>query len=377
MSQEVRAGDTVARLGGDEFAVLVEDADEIEVASLAERLQASIRRPVRLDSRELVTTASIGIAEAKQSEGWREGAAGDLLRDADLAMYAAKGAGRDCVSAFDPEMYAEALRESSDRTELEEALAHDEFVLHYQPIVDLPSGRIVGVEALIRWQHPGRGLLGPAAFITRAETTGLIVPIGAWVLRRACEQLARWNEVVPAAGPLRMSINLSARQFQYSGLVDDVRTVLSQTGIDPRQVVLEITESLLMQDTDATIVTLQRLRALGVQLAIDDFGTGYSSLAYLKRFPIEILKIDKSFVDGVADDPEDSMLAGAIVQLGRGLRLQTVAEGIETERQRAVLQELGCAYGQGYLFSRPIEPCQIESMISADYPILAAVATDQ
>jgi diguanylate cyclase (GGDEF)-like protein len=362
MSQQVRPSDTLARLGGDEFAVLVEDVDEIEAAALAERLLAAIREPVRLGNRDFVGTASIGVATTKADGTLTD--TGELLRDADLAMYSAKAAGRDRFAVFDPAMYADILREADERSQLEIALAHDEFVVHYQPIVDLPSGRLTGVEALVRWRHPQRGLIGPNAFIPLAESTGLIVPLGRWVLRQACRQAVTWHANLPGAEELRVSVNLSPRQFQYASLVGDVQEILVETGIDPGRVVLEITESLLMQDTDATIATLEQLRALGVQLAIDDFGTGYSSLSYLKRFPVNILKIDRSFVNGITTDPEDATLAEAVVQLGRALHLQTVAEGIETADQQAALRLLGCEYGQGYLYARPAEASEIEGLLA-------------
>ena len=363
MRHQVRPADTLARLGGDEFAVLVEDVDEIEAALLAERLLAAIRTPIRLGNRDFVGTASIGIATAKVSDDDHGSDPGELLRDADLAMYTAKGAGRDRYAVFDPAMHTDILREARERVELELALVNNEFVVYYQPIVDLPSSRLTGVEALVRWQHPERGLIGPNAFIPLAETTGLIVPLGRWVLRQACEQVAKWHRELPNAGQVRVSVNLSARQFQYAGLVADVAVALSQTGIDPNLVVLELTESLLMQDSESTVVTLNELHDLGVQLAIDDFGTGYSSLCYLKRFPVDILKIDKSFIDGIATDPEDATLAEAMVQLGRALGLQTVAEGIETSDQRAALRTLGCEYGQGYLYAKPTEPREIEALL--------------
>ncbi|WP_432967471.1 putative bifunctional diguanylate cyclase/phosphodiesterase [Dactylosporangium sp. CA-233914] len=353
LHQQLRAADTLARLGGDEFAILVEDINEIEAMDLAERLLTAIRRPLRLGNREVVCSASIGVATAKAGGGEDGPDPGELLRNADLAMYAAKGAGRDRYALFDPAMYAGIIREAEDRAEVERALAREEFVVHYQPIVDLPTSRLIGVEALVRWEHPVRGLLGPNTFIPLAEATGLIVPLGRWVLRQACEQLARWRAQYPAAEAIRVNVNLSARQFQHEGLVDEVAGILAETGADPHQIVLEITESLLMQDTETTITTLGRLKALGVRLAIDDFGTGYSSLSYLKRFPVDILKIDRSFVDGITTGQGDATLAEAVVQLGRALQLQTVAEGIETTEQWSTLQDLGCEFGQGYLFARP------------------------
>ncbi|MEU8228391.1 EAL domain-containing protein [Actinoplanes sp. NPDC048967] len=363
MSGCIRPADTLARLGGDEFAVLVEGLDDLELAALAERLLEIVRLPVRVGHRDLVTTASIGIASAKITHTMTEADTHELLRDADLAMYAAKTAGRDRYVVFDESMYADALQEAEARLRLEQALTDDEFLVHYQPIVDLPSGRLIGVEALVRWQHPERGLLGPDTFIGLAEQTGLIVPLGHWVLAESCRQVAAWHRDVPGAEQLRISVNLSARQFQHMDLVADVAAVLRDSGIDPGRVVLEITESLLMRDTDATISTLRELRDLGVHIAIDDFGTGYSSLSYLRRFPIDILKIDKAFIDGIATDPDDATLAEAVVQLGRALRLQTVAEGIENIDQHSLLSALGCTYGQGYLFARPAGSAQIEALL--------------
>ncbi|WP_433075307.1 putative bifunctional diguanylate cyclase/phosphodiesterase [Dactylosporangium sp. CA-052675] len=363
LHQQLRAADTLARLGGDEFAILVEDITEIEAMDLAERLLAAIRRPLRLGNREVVCSASIGVATAKAGDGDDGPDPGELLRNADLAMYAAKGAGRDRYALFDPAMYAGIMREAEDRAELERALAQHEFLVHYQPIVDLPTSRLIGVEALVRWQHPVRGLVGPNTFIPLAESTGLIVPLGRWVLRQACEQLAAWCEQFPVAAGIRVNVNLSARQFQHEGLVEEVAGILAETGVDPHQIVLEITESLLMQDTDSTIETLGRLKALGVRLAIDDFGTGYSSLSYLKRFPVDILKIDRSFVDGIDTEDGDATLAEAVVQLGRALQLQTVAEGIETTEQWSTLQDLGCEFGQGYLFARPGAADEISSIL--------------
>ncbi|MBN1172158.1 MAG: EAL domain-containing protein [Micromonosporaceae bacterium] len=359
----IRPSDTLARLGGDEFALLVEDRiDEISAVALGERLLDAIRPPIRVGARDISMTASIGVAVIKAGV-YGAADADELMRDADLAMYAAKSAGRDRLLLFDPAMHIEVLHEAEQRADLERALAEDQFIVQYQPIVDLPTLKLVGVEALVRWQHPGRGLIPPSEFIPLAESTGLIVPLGRWVLQQACAQVARWHTVWPAAQGLRVSVNLSARQFQYSGLVDDVARVLHSTGIDPSTVVLEITESLLMLDTEATVSTLNDLKALGVRLAIDDFGTGYSSLSYLRRFPVDIIKIDRSFVDGITTESEDSALTEAVVFLGRSLRLQTIAEGIETLEQSARLKALGCDFGQGFLFARPTGADEIEPML--------------
>jgi len=349
---QLRPSDTLARLGGDEFAVLVEECTEEQAALLATRLLAALRKPVRLENRDLVCTASIGVASVVAGD--TEADTGNLLRDADLAMYAAKGAGRDRYALFDPGMYVDILREADDRAEIERALAEGEFTVFYQPIVDLPTSVLIGVEALVRWNHPERGLIGPSDFIPLAETTGLIVPLGQLVLEQACAQLALWCKQFPAARQLRMSVNLSARQFQDAGLVDDVARILTASGVNPSKIVLEITESLLMQDLEVTVDMLNRLKALGLRLAIDDFGTGYSSLSYLKRFPVDILKIDRSFVEGISIHGENATLAEAVVQLGQALQLQTVAEGIETDEQWSTLRELGCDFGQGYLFAKPM-----------------------
>ncbi|SNY53478.1 putative bifunctional diguanylate cyclase/phosphodiesterase [Paractinoplanes atraurantiacus] len=353
LRENVRPGDTLARLGGDEFAVLIEDLDGRDAGALAERLLHELRQPVPVAGRDLRCTASIGVADG-------HGLTGDeLLRNADLAMYAAKRHSRNAYALFDEAMYASVVNEAQLRLEMEQALAGDQFLVLYQPVVDMPTQRLTGVEALVRWQHPVHGLLGPQHFIDNAEESGLIVPLGRWVLRQACHQLAAW-----AHPGLRMNVNLSARQFQYAGLVDDVREAIADSGIDPACLTLELTESMLLQDIDTAAETLQALRRLGVRLAIDDFGTGYSSLNYLKRLPVDILKIDRAFITQVATDAEDKALVDAVVNLGQALQLTTVAEGIETDDQWATLQSLGCDYGQGFLFGRPSDPATIERLLT-------------
>jgi EAL domain-containing protein (putative c-di-GMP-specific phosphodiesterase class I) len=251
------------------------------------------------------------------------------------------------------------LEEAQLRADLERALEHDEFVVLYQPVVDMQTQNLTSVEALVRWQHPVDGLLGPYHFIAAAEANGLIVPLGRWVLRQACAQLAYWRATVPQAAELKVNVNLSARQFQYAGLVDDVSAALVDAGLDAPSLTLEITESMLMADIETAKETLHALRRLGVRLAIDDFGTGYSSLSYLKQLPVDIIKIDKTFVDEVHIDDDDVALVDAVAGLGQALKMQTVAEGIETDAQWATLRRLGIDHGQGYLFGRPVLPGEI------------------
>ena len=361
---QVRPGDTLARLGGDEFAVLLRDLAAEDTAGLAERLLDAARRPIRLASRDVTCSLSIGIATAAGGAADDGISAEQLLGNADLAMYAAKRDGRNGYAIFDPTMTLSVLEEAQQRADLEQALEHDEFRVLYQPVVDMATQRLTAVEALVRWEHPRDGLIGPYQFIANAEANGLIVPFGRWVLRQACLQLARWRAETPAAAGLKMNVNLSARQFQYAGLVDDVASALAAAGLDPGSLTLEITESMLMTDIEAAKETLRALRRLGVRLAIDDFGTGYSSLSYLKQLPVDIIKIDKTFVDDVHLDEDDVALVDAVAGLGQALKMQTVAEGIETDAQWATLRRLGIDHGQGYLFGRPAGAQQIAGLLA-------------
>ena len=361
-----RAADTVARLGGDEFAILIEGADAQE--GLPDRLAAAMSHPFSLSGNQVRVTASIGVASASPDDR-----ADDLLRNADMAMYAAKRRGKGRAEKYESRMYAD-IRERLDlETALRAAIERHELTLFYQPIVSLQSGGIYGLEALLRWEHPQFGRLLPQHFIPLAEETGLIVQLGSWVLGEACRQLQVWRAAHPQL-PLAVSINISGRQLQGSGLEAALRQTLTSSGVEPASVVLEITESVLMQQTDAILERLQQLKALGVRLAIDDFGTGYSSLSYLQRFPIDILKIAKPFVEEVGQGADRSALARAIVGLGDTLKLQTIAEGIERAEQRAALIELGCTLGQGHHFWPALSAAAIEELLSADrFPHLRLV----
>ena len=347
----LRPGDTMSRLGGDEFLVVCEEVDGADQARhLAERLSDAFRSPFVLGEREMFATASLGIALGRAPEATPEG----LLRDADAAMYRAKELGRARCEVFDEDMRAQALRRLDTEHAMPRALERNEFRILYQPIVGLDTGTMTGVEALVRWEHPEHGLITPAEFVPIAEDNGLIVPLGAWVLRQAMEQAAQWHRQRPSRRDLHVTVNLSARQVQDPGLPFAVATALDELKMDPSALTLEITESVLMHDRDISLARLLDLKFLGVRLAIDDFGTGYSSLAYLQRFPLDVLKVDKAFVDGVAHGPEESALAAAIIRLGHTLHLRTVAEGVESPEQVAHLRRLGCQEAQGYLFAKPL-----------------------
>jgi predicted signal transduction protein with EAL and GGDEF domain len=356
----VRTADTVARLGGDEFAVLLEDAEHDSGAiAVVERIVHALRHPFSLDGREVFATASIGVAIAGEEE-----TSSDLVRNADMAMYLAKRDGKARYQIFEPQMHTQALERLELEADMRRAIDREEFVVHYQPIVLLHTGEITGVEALVRWQHPRKGMIGPPLFIPIAEETGLIVPLGRWVVRDACRQAQRWQAM--RGVPLTLTVNISGYQLQGESVVDDVRGALADSGLDPRQLVLEITESVLMQHNEILLERLRALKAIGVRLAIDDFGTGYSSLGYLQRFPIDILKIDKSFVDNVGMTGGEPALARAVIALGETLRLQTIAEGIEQRRQLNGLQELGCEMGQGYYFARPVAASAIDAILAGE-----------
>jgi diguanylate cyclase (GGDEF)-like protein len=367
MRQVLRPGDMAARLGGDEFTILMDQVPSHEEAvQVAEQLAASLRRPVAVEEREVYVSASIGIAFGTPGVD----APDHLLRASDLATYRVKTQGKASYAVFDCSMKAEILERLELEADLRRALDRQEFRLYYQPVVTLATGQVVEFEALLRWQHPRRGLVPPAQFIPLAEETGLIIPIGKWVLFEACRQVQEWQLTAPAAAPITVSVNLSARQLHDPALVETVRTALAETGLDPRHLRLEITESVMMRDVDAAVETLRQLRELGVQLAVDDFGQGYSSLGYLKRFPVDVLKIDRAFVERLALDPQDVAIVDAMITLARRLHMGVTGEGIETGEQLEQLRRLGCDRGQGYYFSRPLPSEAVVALLAHSQPVV-------
>jgi diguanylate cyclase (GGDEF)-like protein len=350
----LRPGDTVARFGGDEFTILCEDlpteAAGERSMEIARRLLGAMSQPFVIRGADTFVGASIGIAHAKNGDERAE----ELLRDADSAMYHAKEAGRGRIEVFDDTMRARALARHATENALHRALERGELRVFFQPVVALSDARCIGAEALVRWQHPERGLVPPADFVPLAEETGLVVELGAWVLEEAARNAARWQ--LQQSGFV-VSVNLSARQLVQPDLAERVADVIERTGVLPSNLCFEITESVLMDDADAAIAVIERIRALGVQFAIDDFGTGYSSLGYLKRFPVDIVKIDRAFIAGLGGDPGDSAIVSAVIGLGHALGLRVVAEGVETEQQLTELVALGCDEAQGYYFAPP-QPVQ-------------------
>jgi diguanylate cyclase (GGDEF)-like protein/PAS domain S-box-containing protein len=353
----VRPGDTVARLGGDEFTILLEDVeDEAAAVSVADRIQATLRAPFALRGHEVFVTSSIGIALGSGPERAEE-----LVRDADIAMYRAKADGKAHHQLFDATMHTRARQLLELETDLRRAVEREAFVVHYQPVVELASGLVVGFEALVRWDDTARGLIGSGEFIHLAEETGLITRIGRQVLKSACRQMRDWE--ARATPGLTVSVNLSSRQFLQPDLVEQVDTLLRESGLPPHRLKLEITESVIMSSADSSILMLARLRELGIKVCIDDFGTGYSSLSYLLRFPSDELKIDRSFVMALTPGGRNVRIVETIISLGHGLGMEVVAEGVETEAQRRQLVALGCRHGQGFLFSRAVEPVAAGELI--------------
>ncbi|MEV6488453.1 bifunctional diguanylate cyclase/phosphodiesterase [Actinoplanes sp. NPDC051633] len=365
----VREGDTVARFGGDEFAVLVESPEAMaDAASMAGRIIAALDVPFAVGGRELHIGASVGIAAAAGASDVQQ-----LQRNADLAMYQAKAAGGGAYAVYDPAMHDQLMDRLELEADLRVALDRGELALHYQPTVDMRTGEIVGFEALVRWYHPVRGVVSPLDFIPIAEATGLIVPLGRWVLAEACRQAVEWG--AGRGRRLKMAVNVSVRQFDHCDLASLVSQVLAETGMPADQLCLEMTESVLLTDTDENLTQLVRVKALGVTLAMDDFGTGFSSLAYLRRFPMDVLKIDRSFVERLGGDDEDEALVHTIVRLGQSLGMQTVAEGIEDGAQLAALREMGCDFAQGYLLSRPLPAPDAGRILETGIRTPVAVAT--
>ncbi|MGD9610643.1 MAG: EAL domain-containing protein [Desulfovibrionaceae bacterium] len=351
LSSCVRSMDTVARLGGDEFAIILEELRaKKEVMAVVERIGTALGKPLNLCGTTVTVAASIGIVLRTREYASAE----DILRDADIAMYRAKEQGRGAM-IFDRRMHQEILDTMSLESELRQALSRGELFLHYQPIVSVHDGHIEGFEALVRWDHPIRGIVPPARFIPLAEETGLILPLGRFVISEACRQLRDWQRDMPEAAGLSVSVNVSCRQFVKDGLVEHVAAVLAETGLDPAGLKLEITESVLMHDPRHTALELTRLKALGVKIAIDDFGTGYSSLSYLRQLPIDHLKIDRSFISGGADDGESQEIVKSIISLARSLGLTVVAEGVERADQLERLRRADCDKAQGFMFSRPVD----------------------
>jgi diguanylate cyclase (GGDEF)-like protein len=369
-----RGSDTVARLGGDEFAILVENArTDDDVLTVADRVVRAMRAPVMVDGREIFVGASVGVARAATV---REGGllldagqrAEELLRNADVAMYRAKGAGKGRHVLYEQGMLDDALERLEMEGELRHAVERGELRVHYQPIVELDGERVTAVEALVRWQHPRLGLVPPARFLSLAEETGLIVPLGRWVLEEACRQVTEWRRRALVQGdadgaPLTVAVNVSGRQIRDLSFVADVRDALVRSALPPDALLLELPERVFMQCTDAELERLRALKTLGVRLGIDDFGTGYASLSYLQKFPVDVLKIDRSFVEGVTRGGSDAALARAVIALSDMLSVRTVAEGVARPQQQEQLRALGCALGQGFLFAQPLAAEDMDAVL--------------
>jgi diguanylate cyclase (GGDEF)-like protein/PAS domain S-box-containing protein len=364
IQRTLRPEDTVARFGGDEFTILCESVGGVlEAVGVADRLQREIAQTIQAGGAELRLSASIGIALAEPGE---DVDCSRLVEDADAAMYRAKERGGDRTELFDMRMRERAVEELSIEQELQHGLERGELRLHYQPLVSLDTGEMVGAEALIRWDHPERGLLSPDKFLPVAEESGLIVQVGAWAVGEACRRLRDWDRRNGGAAPFALAVNLSARELTHPDVVSTVLNAIRRSALDPSRLTIEVTESTAMADRETGFRALRELSDAGVRIAIDDFGTGYSSLDHLREMPVDILKIDRSFVAGMAANSPDSALVAAAIAMGRALDMEVVAEGIETSEQVADLRELGCPLGQGFLFARPLPPEEIDTLLEAD-----------
>ncbi len=366
IEQALRPGDTVARFGGDEFAVLAEDVDNERGATrIAERIAEALARPFILRDREHFVSASIGIALGTGAEEPEA-----LIRDADSALYRAKEHGRGGYEIFDEVMRSRVIEHMQTENDLRRALQREELALHYQPVIRLADGAVASMEALLRWDHPERGLIGPIGFIPVAEESRLIVPIGRWVIEQACRQAAGWQQLHPDAAPVGVAVNLSARQLADPNLVSHIEGSIQANGIDPSTLCLELTESALLDETTFIERTLETLRGIGVQLALDDFGVGFSSLGYLKRLPLSMIKLDRSFVENVTENPHDAAIVRAVSEMADAIGIGVVAEGVETEEQVLMARDLGCGYAQGFHFSEPVPASYVEHLIARPVPRL-------
>ncbi len=359
----VRPGDSVARIGGDEFAILVNDMHDVSHAiQVAERVLAGFEAPFTIEANEVFISASIGIAVHNMSTTDPDA----MLRDADIAMYRAKAAGKGRYEIFDPQMHASAVALLRIETDLRRAVDRQEFVMHYQPIVTLKDRKIRGLEGLVRWQHPKKGLISPANFITVAEETGLIIPLGWWVMEQSCRQTREWQLKFPMNPPIFISVNVSGRLFVDNNVVEGILDILGRTGLPPESLRLEVTENVILEHSEAVMTKMRQLRAMGVQLSVDDFGTGYSSLSYLQRFQYDTLKIDRSFISGPEAGADSQAIVETILSLASTLGIGVIAEGIETAEQMIKLRDLDCPQGQGFWFARPLNPVMVEELLGGD-----------
>ncbi len=360
LEQCLRTEDTVARLGGDEYGILLDRIRNVaDAARVAQRILKSLAEPVNLSGYEVYTSASIGIVDSATAHGLSQ----YMIRSADMAMYRAKGAGKARYEIFDRAMHADALARLQLETDLRHAVQREEFVAYYQPVISLETGEIAGFEALIRWKHPERGLVPPNDFIPLAEETGMILPMGQWILGEACRQVAGWQQAFPRAEPLSIGVNLSVKQFAQPDLREHIADIVKTTGVLPNTLKLEITESVIAGNPDHAITVLDGLKTIGIEIYMDDFGTGYSSLSYLTHLPIDCIKIDRSFVSQMETKDRHFQLVRTILTLARTVNLRAVAEGVESTPQLLALRKLGCEFGQGYLFSRPLPPAEIEALL--------------